>query len=82
MNQGSDITNLTGFKEVLIEISTWHYSNFFYITLGEEIISRKNFFEINCTIYHSKIKEIYLCDSIGSKKLCGILFLRSTPTST
>ena len=50
--------------------------------LGEEIISKKNFFEINFTIHDSKIKEIYLCDSIGSKILCGILFLRLTLTST
>ena len=50
--------------------------------LGEEIISKKNFFEINFTIHDSKIKEIYLCDSSGSKILCGILFLRLTHTST
>ena len=70
MKQGLDITNLTGFKDVLISIGTWHYSNFFFITLGEEIISRRNFFEIKFAIHDSKIKKIYLCDSIDSKKLC------------
>ena len=67
MKQGSNITNLTGFKDVLILISTWHYSDFFHVTFGEEIISRRNFFKINLTIHDSKIKEIYLCDSIGSE---------------
>ena len=67
MKQGSNITNLTGFKDVLILISTLHYSDFFHVTFGEEIISRRNFFKINLTIHDSKIKEIYLCDSIGSE---------------
>ena len=43
------------------------------------------FFDINFAIHDSKINEIrriYLCDLVGSKILCGILFLWLTPTST
>ena len=36
---------------------------------------RRNFFKINFAIHDSKIKEIYLCDLIGSKKPCGFFFL-------
>ena len=57
-------------------------SNFFYITLGEEIISRRNFFEINFEIHDTDIKEICLGDLIGSQKLCGILVWQLTPTFT
>ena len=47
MKQGSDITNLTGFKEVLIKISVntnQHLAllKFLYITLGEEIVCGRN----------------------------------------
>ena len=57
---------------------------FFHITLKEEIVCGRNFVKINFAIHGSKtseIRRIYLCCSIGPKKLCGILFFRLTPTS-
>ena len=85
MKQGSNITNLMCFKEVLIKINTLQHLallSFFYITLREEIIRRRNFFEIDFAINDSKIKEFFLCDPVGSKKLCGILNLQLTPTDS
>ena len=74
MKQGSHITNLMGFKKVLTKISTWNYSNFLYITLGEEIISGRIFVETIFAIHDSQIKEIYLCDLIGTKNFAEFHF--------
>ena len=52
--------------------------------MGEEIVCGRSFFKFNFAIRDSKINEnckISLCDAIGSKKPCRILFLRLNPTS-
>ena len=78
MKQGSDITNLRNFKEVLMQISTWHYSNFFYITLGEE----GTFLKLILQFMTQRLnKSIWAILSV-LKKLFRILFGRLTPTST
>ena len=78
MKQGSDITNLRNFKEVLMQISTWHYSNFFYITLGEEGIFLKLILQFMTQRLN---KSIWAILSV-LKKLFRILFGRLTPAST
>ena len=62
VKQGSNITNLMCFKEVLIKINTLQHLalvSFFYISLREEIICRRNFFGIDFAINDSKIKEFF-----------------------
>ena len=63
MKQGSNITNLMCFKEVLIKINTLQHLalvSFFYIILREEIICRRNFFEIDFAINDSKLKNFFM----------------------
>ena len=76
MKQSSD----TGFKEALIPVPGITQISLYYCR-GETKCGR-NFFEINFAIHHSKVDKIcriYLCGSIGFKKLFRSLFLWLTP---
>ena len=70
MKQGSDITNLTGFKEVLIQISVntnQHLAllKFLYITLGEEIVCGRNSLKLILQFMTQKLTKF-------AKSICAI----------
>ena len=56
------------------------FVKFLYITLGRKMLAEGTSLKLIFAILDSEINEfrrIYLCNSIGSKKLCGIFTIDS-----